>query len=160
MVLRDFQAMRAPVKAFVTVFLLFLVGSAFGPQAPVRAQCYPGLACPSGETTPMDKPVSPASSNKSAGSTPESTASVSPTYKCDDSKTAAELVVCKSPELVLLDVRLDALYMSAVQRSEPSNVRTLRDEQRAWIQKRDECGVKTDCLKKEYLDRIAQLSRQ
>jgi uncharacterized protein YecT (DUF1311 family) len=146
-----------------------LAVAAMGAASEVRAQCYPGLACPTG-ATPQNAPEpqapapgpsgsSAATSDPAAGAGEQtSSASISPGYTCKDSKSAAELVVCQNQDLIVLDIKLNATYSGVQSRMTVAELKTLRDQQRIWVKERDRCGADAGCIRKLYLARLQQLS--
>jgi uncharacterized protein len=69
-------------------------------------------------------------------------------YDCKNSKTAAELVVCDSPDLSRLDRQLNRVYAR-------SNTSVWK--QRAWLRSRNACGIDARCIRRLYLRRIEEL---
>jgi hypothetical protein len=118
------------------------------------AQCYPGLACPTGtvQTTPEAQPTVAASTagQSSIKGGPQageqtSAATVAPAYTCKDSKSASELVICQHQDLAVLDIRLNATYSGVQSRMTDAELKVLRDQQRG-------------CIKALYVSRLQQLS--
>jgi uncharacterized protein len=136
-----------------------------GHASPVRAQCYPGLACPTEQATQNapSQPTAPAaavpSSIKGGTDAAEQTsAAVAPAYACQDSKSAAELVICQNQDLAILDIRLNATYAGVQSRMSEAELKSLREQQRAWVKERDKCGANAACIRKLYQARLQQLS--
>lgn len=151
----------------VLLVATMLVAAIVVGAGPVRAQCYPGLACPTGapakapETQPaMAASTAGQSAIQGAAQAGEQTsaATVAPAYTCKDSKSASELVVCQNQELAVLDIRLNATYSGVQSRMTEAELKTFRDQQRAWVKERDKCGADSGCIKALYVSRIQQLS--
>jgi uncharacterized protein YecT (DUF1311 family) len=154
------------VSARLVLLFALLPGLVAMAQAtPAKAQCYPGLACPTGEA-PQSAPPPPAapaaavpSAIKGAADTAEQTsAAVAPAYACQDSKSAAELVICQNQDLAILDIRLNATYAGVQSRMTEAELKALREQQRAWVRERDKCGANAACIRKLYQARLQQLS--
>lgn len=77
-----------------------------------------------------------------------------PSFDCSKVADATDLTICSNDELGLLDRQMAALYFARVQSAgDPA----ARDEQRTWLQDRNQCGADVTCLRKEYAARIEQL---
>lgn len=73
---------------------------------------------------------------------------------------AAERRICRSYRLGALDERLDSWYRRALERASYfDQVGWLRDEQRAWLRRRNACGGNYWCLRRKYKNRIRSLKR-
>jgi uncharacterized protein YecT (DUF1311 family) len=154
----------------VLLFALFPSVVAMGHTSPVKAQCYPGLACPTeqAQQSAPPQPTAPAAAVPSAAvpsavkggtDTAEHTsAAVAPAYACRDSKSAAELVICQNQDLAILDIRLNATYAGVQSRMTDAELKTLREQQRAWVKERDKCGANAACIHTLYQARLQQLS--
>lgn len=77
-------------------------------------------------------------------------------FDCDKASNKAEILICGVPELSALDINLDKLYKKV--RQTQSDRITLRDNQRAWLQRRNQCEH-VDCLRREYQHRITELEQ-
>lgn len=83
-----------------------------------------------------------------------------PSFKCSAKMSGAvEDIICKSPELGVLDRTLATAYGTALQEAGAS-ANTLKGEQRGWIKGRDECWKsddKTACISDSYRQRIVEV---
>lgn len=75
-----------------------------------------------------------------------------PSFSCANAKTPIETAICNSSELGLLDNILGKIYAIALNNS--SSPQTIKDEQKAWISRRDK-EIKT--LATHYQSRIQSL---
>ena len=72
---------------------------------------------------------------------------------------AAEQRICDSPMLGALDERLDSWYRRALLRAQYfDQTSMIRDEQRAWIDRRNACGANNRCISRVYRHRIHELA--
>ena len=132
-----------------------------------RAQCYPGLACPTGTAPqnaqePQPAPAAPSAKSSLNGGTAAETQTsgmtVAPSFTCKESKSASELIVCQNQELAVLDIKLNAAYGGVQSRMNAAELKLLRDQQRVWVKERDKCGADVGCIKTLYVARLEQLS--
>lgn len=158
--------MRVTARCVLLVAAALLSALGLGSHG-VRAQCYPGLACPAGPTqnAPETQPAATASTagQSSIKGGPQageqtSAATVAPAYTCKDSKSASELVICQNQDLAVLDIRLNATYSGVQSRMTDAELKVLRDQQRVWVKDRDKCGADSGCIKALYVSRLQQLS--
>jgi uncharacterized protein len=85
------------------------------------------------------------------------TALAKPSFDCAEARTSAEQEICKLPELQWFDRQLARLYRLA--RGQAGAARDeLQAEQRRFIEHRDACGARYDCLIDVYKRRLAALS--
>lgn len=88
---------------------------------------------------------------------------IKPSFSCaKGTLNSAETLICQSPELASLDVKLAKVYKQAVTASkEPKpGPSFLQMQQRGWIKGRNACWKDDEfsqCIKDEYIRRIAQL---
>ena len=83
-----------------------------------------------------------------------------PAFDCNLATGAAQLLVCQSPGLAALDVKLHRLYEHALQTWPAAKVARLKATQRGWIKGRDDCWKARnleDCVRDEYARRITAL---
>jgi tetratricopeptide (TPR) repeat protein len=76
-----------------------------------------------------------------------------PTFDCDTAKLAVEKAICSDPELTRLDREINAAYRAALNKLKPASARRLRDEQRAFILKRNKAFGNPDYQFKRELER-------
>lgn len=69
-------------------------------------------------------------------------------FNCWASRSATEATICASPELSRLDIQLNRAYA----RSDVSI-----SSQRAWLRRRDRCGVREGCIRAMMVQRIREL---
>ena len=85
-----------------------------------------------------------------------------PTFSCSAvDKGSMEEIICHSPSLSAMDVKLNAVYQQALVKSK--NDPMLKAEQRGWIKGRNECWKEQDkpaCLSREYSQRMSELQNK
>ena len=84
----------------------------------------------------------------------------SPSFDCATNRSIVEQAICGSGRLSYLDRELDRVYGSLRRRLNQTRQQALRDEQRAWLRRREDCGSDERCLIKAYQTRIAELQLQ
>jgi uncharacterized protein YecT (DUF1311 family) len=77
---------------------------------------------------------------------------IKPSFDCAKAGTPTERAICSDADLAELDLRLNKLYKPLAAQ--------LRDSQREWFKKRDQCGGSIECLEREYNERIIFLEQQ
>ena len=79
-----------------------------------------------------------------------------PSFDCKKAGSPLEIAICKSPELMTLDLELSELYKSKKDQEDEKAL------QKAWVKVRNEkcsgAGIEA-CLKEKYSTRIAQLKQ-
>ena len=116
-------------------------------------------ACGGGE--PAEEPAD-------AGPAQAASEAVSPSFDCGQAEGAVEELICTTPELATLDLRLDSIWREIetrfVEQDWPeSEEATVRAEQRGWIGGRNECWQASDptaCTRDLYRQRVATLQAQ
>jgi uncharacterized protein len=79
-------------------------------------------------------------------------------FDCRNARSSTEKLVCSSPELRSLDIRLYETYQRNLRQSRGEAERQLRTDQRQWIKDvRDRCKTNS-CLSAAYEKRIGQLA--
>lgn len=79
-----------------------------------------------------------------------------PSFDCSKVSDSTDLTICSNDELGQFDRQMAALYFARVQSADDP---AARDEQRTWLQERNQCGADVTCLRKEYSARIEQLQQ-
>ncbi|MGH6826053.1 caspase family protein [Methyloceanibacter sp.] len=74
-----------------------------------------------------------------------------PSFSCAKASLPAEFTICSSATLASLDLQLAELYAGG------SGSRSVRAEQRSWLDRRNACGSDTSCLEQRYRERIGSL---
>lgn len=72
-----------------------------------------------------------------------------------------EEIICQSPSLSAMDLKLNGVYKQALAKSK--NDPMLKAEQRGWIKGRNECWKEQDkpvCLAREYSGRMTELQNK
>jgi uncharacterized protein len=80
-------------------------------------------------------------------------------FNCDKAASATEKAVCADPALDRLDETMASRYQALLTRLPPVQADALRQEQRKWLQQRNRCGGKGDCLRREYQGRLIRLEQ-
>lgn len=79
-------------------------------------------------------------------------------FDCEKAVTADEKAVCDSGTLSALDDEMAALYRDIESRALMGTNAVVREDQRAFLTERRECGARTACLERLYRSRIASLT--
>lgn len=86
------------------------------------------------------------------------TASARPSFDCRQARNGAERTICGDPALASLDVQMAGRYARMQNSADTRSAEALRDEQRAWLRRRDACETST-CLRSMYEHRAATMGR-
>ncbi|HBC0589388.1 TPA: DUF1311 domain-containing protein [Enterobacter cloacae] len=81
-------------------------------------------------------------------------------FSCSGVSTPDEKAICAGRELSQKDVRMATTYDMLRKVVLMGGRGALKDEQTAWLQKRQQCGDNTACLAHLYDDRIDELNDQ
>ncbi|MEM5470090.1 lysozyme inhibitor LprI family protein [Celeribacter marinus] len=81
-------------------------------------------------------------------------------FDCNKATTETEIAICSDPELSALDDRLSAIYVRGrqVTKNVSGSDLKIQTDQINWLNKRNQCGLETDCLVNAYQTRIKELS--
>ena len=80
-------------------------------------------------------------------------------FSCAFSQSQAQMAICNSEDLLVLDEKLSAMVAQRMARSATMVEReALARDQSAWMGNRNACGTDEACLLQSYGERIAQLS--
>jgi uncharacterized protein len=77
-------------------------------------------------------------------------------FDCSRAKLPTEVTICSNLEISMLDEEMAHTYLLALKKEGGDK---LKIEQRAWIKKRNNCGVDVSCLKSLYNARILELKK-
>ena len=83
--------------------------------------------------------------------------SVRPSFNCAKARTVTERTICGNSELSNADARMSNIYSQLRQSLSKMDFRQLRNKQRAWLKRRNDCFADTNCLSRAYNNRIAKL---
>jgi len=89
-----------------------------------------------------------------------SSGTLAASFDCSKAKSAVENVICQNEELSALDMDLTRLYKSLCLIVEPDNVKSIQEDQRKWLKKRNQCETSSEivkCVFDSYQIRIAYL---
>ncbi|MGO9172767.1 MAG: caspase family protein [Rhodomicrobium sp.] len=86
-------------------------------------------------------------------------AEIRPSFDCNTRYHPAEVAICSNPELVQLDLELDALYTQKLKSASGTQWQTLVTSQRNWVRNRDTCSGSASCLKVQYKARMEHLQQ-
>jgi len=90
-------------------------------------------------------------------------AHAAPPFNCSAAQEQAEIAVCDSADLGLLDREMNRLYFSKRDglkaAGKQQDVDALRTEQRAFLKTRNECSYDTACLTALYKARLKALGQ-
>lgn len=106
-------------------------------------------------TAPAKAPAAPAPPPAPAKAASE----VKPSFDCAAAASEAEKLVCKDPELAVLDRRLAEVFARAKAAPGADQAR-LAAEQRGWVKGRDDCWKSVErsrCVSEAYMTRTVQL---
>jgi hypothetical protein len=80
-------------------------------------------------------------------------------FECASAATPAELAICNSEQLLVLDEKLSAMVARReTKASNPILRQVVSDDQAEWARLRNECGVDEACLITRYTMRISELA--
>jgi uncharacterized protein len=91
------------------------------------------------------------------GGTP-ALADATASFDCTKAQTATEKAICKDDSLAWLDRELNQLYGDVRQLQAEGERLALRDDQRAWVGRRDACGGDGQCITRLYWQRLKGLA--
>ena len=106
-------------------------------------------------TAPAQAPAAPAPPPAPTKAASE----VKPSFDCAAAASEAEKLVCKDPELAVLDRRLAEVFARAKAAPGADQAR-LTAEQRGWVKGRDDCWKSVErsrCVSEAYMTRTVQL---
>jgi len=102
-----------------------------------------------------DRPVDP---DAGASPTPDTTPLAErPSFDCATNSKPSERAVCQDGDLSRLDVEMAQLYRKSLKTSPEPVQNFFRLSQQLWLERRNQCGDDTTCLKELYAERIAEL---
>ncbi|HEX2677020.1 MAG TPA: lysozyme inhibitor LprI family protein [Polyangiales bacterium] len=78
---------------------------------------------------------------------------------CTKAKTPTEKAICASVELKTLDDRLNAVYGRMIAKYEGAGAEEIRTNQIRWLQNRDFCADRVECLKEQIPWRTSDLEQ-
>ena len=89
--------------------------------------------------------------------------SAAPPFDCSKATEQAEIAVCDSPDLALIDREMNRVYFDKRDALKAAGkldeVDKLRTEQRAFLKARNDCGYDTMCLTAMYKKRVQALGQ-
>jgi uncharacterized protein YecT (DUF1311 family) len=80
-----------------------------------------------------------------------------PSFSCSDKLSETEAVICSDEKLSRLDTDLAKAYERALDDVSDRRQQLLRDEQKAWIQRRNDCRFDKVCVRRAYTERLGEL---
>lgn len=94
---------------------------------------------------------------------PVSSATAAPPFNCSNAQEPAEIALCDSPELGLLDREMNRLYFDKRDgwkaAGKLAEADALRAEQRVFLKTRNACNYETACLTALYKKRLEELKK-
>jgi len=78
-------------------------------------------------------------------------------FDCRKATQTDEFAICQNCDLRVLDEKMATLYGVLTQLVGMGQRGQIRDDQKAWLQRRQRCGEDVDCLFDAYEIRIAEL---
>ena len=92
-----------------------------------------------------------------------SPALAAPPFDCSKATELAEIAVCDSADLALIDREMNRIYFDKRDALKAAgkldDVDKLRTEQRAFLKTRNDCGYDTACLTALYKKRVSDLAQ-
>jgi uncharacterized protein len=80
-------------------------------------------------------------------------------FSCAHAQSQAQMAICNSEDLLVLDEKLSAMVAQRIGRARTLTEReALQRDQSAWMGNRNACGSDKACIQRSYGERIAQLS--
>jgi uncharacterized protein len=80
-------------------------------------------------------------------------------FSCAYSQSPAQMAICNSEDLLVLDEKLSAMVAQRLGRAKTLMERdALQRDQSVWMGQRNACGGDQACLQRSYGERIARLS--
>ena len=90
-------------------------------------------------------------------------AQAAPPFDCSKATEQAEIAVCDSADLALIDREMNRIYFDRRDALKAAGkldaVDKLRTEQRAFLKTRNDCGYDTSCLTALYKKRVSDLGQ-
>ena len=80
-----------------------------------------------------------------------------PSFCRSDKLSETEAVICSDEKLSRLDADLTRAYERALDDASERRQQSLRDEETAWIARRNDCRFHKDCISRAYSDRLDEL---
>jgi uncharacterized protein len=111
------------------------------------------------DATAPGKAPAAAAAPATAPAPAKTTDDVKPSFDCAAAASEAEKLVCKDPELAVLDRRLAEVFARAKAAPGADQAR-LTAEQRGWVKGRDDCWKSVErsrCVSEAYMTRTVQL---
>lgn len=86
---------------------------------------------------------------------------VSPaSFSCNTTRlTATEMAICRDNTLASDDRMLAGVYRAKLENASPAERVKLKEAQRAWLTRRNQCGTNWDCIDQDYRERIDVIQR-
>lgn len=98
------------------------------------------------------------------GNTVQVSKPAGPSFPCGVTKTGSiKAIICDDEQLSTLDRTLSDIYVAASHKAKNKLLPLLKAEQKGWLKGRNDCWKadnKKECVKTEYLHRIAELQAQ
>ncbi len=88
---------------------------------------------------------------------------VKPSFDCSKATSNVEKSICFDPYLAIADHEMASIYKDLYSRLSHDQQQQLKNEQNAWLKKRNSCGKEQDiaaCIRKLYRDRIEILKNE
>jgi len=119
-------------------------------------------ACADADRAPLDERVP---SSEVPGALAPSPALFMPSFECSPDLGEVETLICATPELAALDLRLDSVWRTSLRSmrdggTPEADIARVRAFQRGWISGRNDCWKAEDvagCTRDGYLTRIARI---
>ena len=130
----------------------------------MRSTVHCGISKPSvaesrhGRRPASPNPVPAPEAQNPAPSVAAVRATARPSFDCRQARNNAERSICSDPGLADLDVQMARRYARMQNNIDGRPAEILRDEQRAWLRRRDACATSA-CIRALYETRAATMGR-
>jgi len=82
-----------------------------------------------------------------------------PSFDCQKAGSATEKAICESFDLASWDRSVALAYRRALEGKTPERQTELKHEQHEWLEQRDACGAKSDCIDEQLWRRVEDLNQ-
>ncbi len=86
-----------------------------------------------------------------------SQAKYAPSFDCAKASSDVERTICANEQLAVADASVAANYRQMLQYRTGKDAKVFKDEQRAWLKRRNQCGTDVACLSDAYEFRYSEM---
>lgn len=80
-----------------------------------------------------------------------------PSFDCSKASSDVERTICSNEQLAASDASVAANYRQLLQYRTGKDAKVFKDEQRAWLKRRNQCGTNVACLSDAYDVRYSEM---